>query len=87
MCTRTCNPIAVQAKRREVAITLKGEAGDIAPKGQYWQYWQAVELKHVSEKDPIRAYADMFMWRLPHAHIPQRMSTSNMYMISLPPVL
>jgi hypothetical protein len=65
-CARTCNPIAVQAKHREEAITLQGEAGDIASKGQYWQYWQAVELKHGSEKDPICAYADLFMWSLPH---------------------
>jgi hypothetical protein len=63
-CTRTCNPIAVQAKRREEAITLQGEAGDIASNGQYWQYWQAVEIKHGSEKDPIWAYTDLFMWRL-----------------------
>jgi hypothetical protein len=38
--------------------------GDIVLEGAMvgGQYWQAVDLKHVSEIDPIRVYANLLMW-------------------------
>jgi hypothetical protein len=47
-----------RAKSKEGGITLRGATGDIVLEGQYGQ---TVELKHGSEKDPIRAYINLLL--------------------------